>query len=287
MKDAKNTLKALPALCVFAGCSTDSFRLGEGAKLGDCEVRTAPDELRLSGRDGCLAFKPNSGLARIDDRIDLILPSPLRFENGCYVLEKELLERIATPLLFRRPFRAGTVMVDPGHGGDAPGAPGTIVHEKELNLAVALKLRDELEKRGFKVILTRDRDASVSLEERVKLAGDSGADLFVSIHHDASEDRSARGHSVYAPRDCSEFLGESTALAAGIQREILKLPGVVDRGVRFANFFVLRSPMPAALVELGFVSNAEEEKRMNDPIRQEAEAAAIASAIVNYCAGRK
>ena len=277
------TISALSAL-LLAGCAT-GYKLDDGAKLGDYEVRAAPEELRFTGRSGYLAFKPNSGHASIDGAVNLILPFPVRREDGKYILEKRVLDLVVAPLLTHCPAKAGTVTIDPGHGGDDPGAPGTLVPEKTLNLAVALKLKSELEKRNFKVLMTRERDVAVSLKERVRLAELSRAELFVSIHHDAAGNRKARGYSVYAPRDCSKHPGESTALAVSVQREIVKLPEVVDRGVRFANFYVLRSPMPAVLIELGFISNADEEKLINDPKRQEAEAAAIAAGIENYRAG--
>lgn len=284
MKNFWMTMFSLAALCSAAGCAS-GYRLGPGAELGDFEVCAVPGELRLAGKRGCLAFKPNSDRARIDGAVDLVLPSPMRYEDGKFVLEKPVIDRVISPLLFRRPLRAGTIMLDPGHGGADAGTPGTLVPEKTLNLAVALKLRSELEKRGFKVLMTRDRDVAVPLDERVRLAGLAGAGLFISIHHDAAENRKARGYSVYALRDDSKYSGDSVVLAAALQREIVKLPEVVDRGVRFANFRVLRSPMPAVLVELGFVSNPEEEKLMNDPRRQAAEAAAIADGIANSCAG--
>lgn len=284
MKNICMMSAALAMLASAAGCAA-GYRLGEGAELGDYEVHTAPDELRFTGRHGYLAFKPNSSRVRIDDRIDLILPSPMRRENGRYVLEKRVLDLVVAPLLLRRPVKAGVVMLDPGHGGSEPGAVGTLLPEKALNLAVALKLKTELEKRGFKVLMTRSTDITVPLKERVRIANASKADLFISIHHDAAANRKARGYSVYAPRTCSGHIGAGTALAAALQREIVKLPEVVDRGVRFADFHVLRSDMPAVLVELGFISNPDEEKLMNDPRRQEAEAAAIASGVVNYRAG--
>ena len=277
-------LISFAAFMLLSGCST-GYRLGDGATLGDYKVSAAPDELRFTGRYGYLAFKPNSAQVRIDDAVNLILPCPMRCEDGKYVLEKRVLDLVVAPLLLRRPVRAGVVMLDPGHGGSDSGAPGSLVPEKALNLAVALKLKTELEKRNFKVLTTRSRDVAISLGERVRAAADSKADLYVSIHHDSAVNRNARGYSVYAPRTCSMFPGESTALAAAIQREIVKLPEVTDRGVRFADFHVLRAPMPAVLVELGFISNPDEERLMNDPDRQAAEAAAIAAGIVNYRAG--
>ena len=275
----------VPSLALLlSGCV--GYRIEPGAELGkECHARCSSTELRITSPRGTLSFKPNSSAARIDDVMNMVIPRPINYEGRCYILEKRLLETIIYPLLLRRPAGIATVMIDPGHGGSEPGAPGTIRREKELNLAVALKLRDELERRGFNVIMTRDRDTTVPLRQRVEIANASPADIFVSIHHDAAHNTAARGYSIFAPRDCSDFTAESTVLAAAIQGEIVKLPHVVDRGVRFANFRVLHSAMPSVLLELGFVSNRDEEKMINDPGRQGLEAAAIADGIANYRAG--
>lgn|GEM_PF-2868673 len=278
-------LFAAAALLSAAGCA--SYRLEPSAKLGDYRVEANERQLEFANAAGSLLFKPDSAAAKVDGRVNLTLPYPVRRGDGKYLLEKRLLDHVVAPWLLRPPRPARTVMIDPGHGGSEPGAPGSITPEKHLNLAVAQLLREELEKRNFKVLTTRSADTTVPLRRRVGIADASGAQIFVSIHHDSAVNRKARGYSVYAPRSCSKFPGDSTALALAIQSEIVKLPQVVDRGVRFADFRVLYSAMPAVLVELGFISNADEEKLANDPRRQRAEAAAIADGIVNFCRGSR
>lgn len=275
---------AAAVLLSAAGCA--HYRLEPGARTGDYRIEATEQKLEFSNAAGTLIFKPGSAAVRADGNVNLFLPYPVRYDDGKYLIEKRLLDRVVSPWLLRPPRTVRTVMIDPGHGGREPGAPGTVIPEKDVNLAVARKLKLELEKRDFKVLMTRDGDDTVPLRRRVGIADGSGSDIFISIHHDSAVDRRARGYSVYA-RDGSQFTGGSTALALAIQSEIVKLPQVVDRGVRFADFRVLYSAMPAVLIELGFISNADEETLMNDPDRQRAEAAAIAAGIVNFCRGSR
>lgn len=202
-----------------------------------------------------------------------------------------------------RPERAiKRIVLDPGHGGESPGAVGRLgTREKVLVLDIARRLKRTLEKQGFEVILTRDSDKFVSLAERSRTGNGSKADLFVSIHANASPNRAACGLETYflseaktdweravaarenaafeveassAPTNAagdvgliladlaqSEYLVESSELAARIQEKTVSCARVRDRGVRQANFYVLRNNfMPAVLVEVGFLSNRSEEK---------------------------
>ena len=272
------------ALVLLAGCAT-GYRLEPGAELGDCRVEATAERLVFAENSRSLAFRPGSAAAVANDSVKVELPFEVPYADNEYLIEKRLLDRIVKPYLARPPVSGRRIVLDAGHGGKEPGARGALGPEKEVNLAVVIKLKDELEKRGFEVLTTRDADRTVTLKGRVDFANAAGTTLFVSVHHDAARNRSARGYSVYAGRDNSPCPGASFALALAIQSRIVKLPEVVDRGVRFANFRVLSAAMPAVLVELGFISNADEEKLMNDPARQAAEAAAIADGIVDYCRG--
>ena len=271
-------------ILLLAGCAT-GYRLEPGAELGGCRVEATAERLVLTGGSGSLVFRPESVAATAGGAVKIELPFAVPYADGEYLIEKRLLDRIVLPYLARPPASERRIVLDPGHGGREPGAPGTLAPEKAVNLAVVLKLKQELEKRGFTVLTTRDADRTVSLKDRVDFADAAGPALFVSIHHDSARNRAARGYSVYTGRDNTSFPGASFALALAIQSRIVKLPEVVDRGVRFADFRVLSAGMPAVLVELGFISNADEEKLMNDPARQAAETAAIADGIADYCRG--
>ena len=272
---------ALAALSLLAGCATH-YRFAPDAGKGDYRISATEKELRVSKGRSSLTFYPNSAEARIDGRIKLNMPWSVKYENGEFVIDARLLDRIVEPLLSKQMLDTDTVVIDAGHGGVHPGAVGAVYKEKDLNLAVAKLLKAELEKRGLKVIMTRETDMTLELRDRVKIADDSKSRLFISVHHNAAHTRDARGYSVYAPRDCSHFPRESVVLAACVQRELVKLPEVRDRGVNFADFRVLYSDMPALLVELGFISNPVEELIIGAPSRQKIEADAIAEGVVRY-----
>ncbi|MGH8123591.1 MAG: N-acetylmuramoyl-L-alanine amidase [Rudaea sp.] len=218
------------------------------------------------------------------------------------------------------------VMIDPGHGGDDPGAIGSGgTREKNITMAVAREFKRQLEKQpGMRGVLTRDGDYYVGLEDRYRKAREVKADLFVSIHADAFTSSDARGSSVWmlSPRgatsEAARFLADrenNADLVGGVkldrkdntlaavlldlsQGATLEASGVVaqqvlhalaklgptHRGyVEKANFVVLRSPdVPSILVETAFITNPEEEKRLNDAQKREQLAGAILNGVRNY-----
>jgi N-acetylmuramoyl-L-alanine amidase len=215
-----------------------------------------------------------------------------------------------------------TIVIDPGHGGDEVGARGPGgTYEKDIALSIARKLRAELvNSRGLQVFLTRDRDVEVSLDERTAIANNYKADVFVSIHANASRARGARGSEVYflsyqASDEESrrialvegmakpsvqvqpgsdlalilwdmaqaEHLEESSSLASRIQEELAVVTGSEGRGVKQAPFRVLvGAAMPAALVEVAFISNPEEEKLLASEVYQSKVASALARGLERY-----
>jgi N-acetylmuramoyl-L-alanine amidase len=215
-----------------------------------------------------------------------------------------------------------TVVIDPGHGGENPGArgPGGSL-EKDIALAIARRLRVELvNARGLQVFLTRDKDVDLELDDRTAIANNYKADLFVSIHANASRARGAKGSEVYflsyqasddesrrtallegaaeplpqasAGSDLAlilwdmaqaEHLEESSALASRIQEELAVVTGSEGRGVKQAPFRVLvGAAMPAVLVEVAFISNPDEEKLLASDEYQAKVASSLARGIERY-----
>jgi N-acetylmuramoyl-L-alanine amidase len=212
------------------------------------------------------------------------------------------------------------VVLDPGHGGSDTGAiAASGIQEKDLTLAIAQKLAAELEKQGLKAILTRTTDVSVPLTQRTALANFNQADLVVSIHLNSSPSKSVKGAETYylsqqatdlwasqlAQRENYEtgeevtpkgelnlvlwelaqvsHIRESAGLAETVQQEFNGLLGTKDRGVRQAPFIVLEgAQMPAVLVEVAFLSNALEAKRLADSVFQDQAAVALAKAILDF-----
>lgn len=176
--------------------------------------------------------------------------------------------------------REGTafVMIDAGHGGKDQGTSSGDVLEKDINLTVALMVAEELEKSGVSTALMRTDDTFVSLEDRAARANEKEVDLFVSIHCNYSEDdASVQGLECYY-RDGSE---EGEALADSIIASVEELDEVTTRGTKTEDFRVLRkTTMPAALVEIGYLSNAQECGNLTDKDYQQRLAQKIAEGIV-------
>jgi N-acetylmuramoyl-L-alanine amidase len=156
--------------------------------------------------------------------------------------------------------------VDAGHGGHDPGAVG-IVHnltEKLVNLDTALKLTKLLEGAGAKVILPRKTDVFIPLGQRVTMANNAKADIFVSIHANGHNNRSIGGTETYY--NSSYRPADSRRLASLVQQELVKELKLRDIGIKEGSFYVIRhTTMPSILLELAFLSNAHEESLLNQP----------------------
>lgn len=215
-----------------------------------------------------------------------------------------------------------TIVIDPGHGGKDPGAVGRRgTREKAITLKVSLYVRDLIKKRlGKKVLMTRDRDVFVALEDRADFANKHGADLFVSIHVNAHPRRSVKGLEIYyfgkasdrramevAAREnrqngisldpnlefiladlrTTKMVQDSLEFAwTTSERMVHRLDGryqVTNHGVKTAPFYVLRfTTMPSILAEIGYVSNPAEEKRLRSRAFQRQVAEAIFDGIKAY-----
>jgi N-acetylmuramoyl-L-alanine amidase len=214
-----------------------------------------------------------------------------------------------------------TIVIDPGHGGKDVGAIGPDgAMEKDLTLAVCRKLASALgAKTGARIVLTREEDTVVSLDQRTSIANQYKADLFLSVHMNAAVVKGARGSETYfLSADASDeiakkaaesentsvsaaaapssdlklilwdlaqqaYLQESSRFATDIQQEMNAIAGITNRGVKQAPFKVLvGATMPAALVEVAFISNPEEEAKLKSDAFVTTVVDAIARAVVKY-----
>ncbi len=187
--------------------------------------------------------------------------------------------------------KSKVIVIDPGHGGYDPGAIGvTGLEEKEFNLETALILRDKLEALGAEVILTRDDDSFISLTSRAAVANKVYADVFVSIHANASERSSTYGTSTYYYAPSSDPVlyaqyARRRQLADDVQDRLVSLLGTRDIGILQGNLSVLRNTkMPSILVESAFLSNAEDERRLKDRQFRDKVAQGIAEGLTAYFA---
>ena len=221
------------------------------------------------------------------------------------------------------------IVIDAGHGGEDPGAVGSKGKEKDVTLAVALEVGKLISENcpDVDVIYTRKTDVFIPLYNRSKIANDKHADLFISIHCNSSDNKSANGvetfvmglHKSESSLDVarkenaamllekdyqnkygdfnpnspesyvifslysSAYLQSSVQLASKVQKNLLKCTHFRDRQVQQAGFWVLHKvAMPSILVELGFISNKNEEAQLLDPTFQKALAASICNAFIEY-----
>jgi N-acetylmuramoyl-L-alanine amidase len=175
------------------------------------------------------------------------------------------------------------VMIDAGHGGSDPGAISlTGKFEKDVNLAIAKKTADLLKQdRKFQVILSRSQDTYLSPADRVKLANQNGVDLFISIHANTASQPSVKGTETYYWRE------DSKTFANILHKHVVIAFGSTDRKVKQERFAVLRDTvMPAALLEIGFMTNTSDEIRMHEEQVQLQISLAIVAAIKEYYAIR-
>jgi N-acetylmuramoyl-L-alanine amidase len=206
------------------------------------------------------------------------------------------------------------VVLDPGHGGSNTGAQGPGIHEKQLTLQLANQVAAHLRDHGIDVVLTRTDDRTLTLRQRVEVADSLPADLFISIHANASPTRAQRGYETYVltvkgvdidgralrsdtttprpgvdpdvalvlddvERGASQW--EAAELAARVQHNLRERRGAEgDRGVRQdAHHVLLGATMPAILVEVGFIDHPVEGRQLQEPGVQKQLASAIAEAI--------
>lgn len=171
------------------------------------------------------------------------------------------------------------VVLDPGHGGDDPGAVGIGgLYEVEIVDPVADRVAELLEENGVSVVLTRTEDIEVDLPPRVDLANRLDANLFVSIHANAVDlsRPEVNGIETY-------YYSAGEQLAQTIHASMIDATGGPDRRVRTARFYVLRNTdMPAVLLELGFVTGELDAERLSDPDYRNLLAEAIARGILQY-----
>lgn len=169
-----------------------------------------------------------------------------------------------------------TVVIDAGHGGYDSGATTRYAgKEKNLALGVAQRLQPKLEAAGFQTVMTRTGDSYIPLDTRARISNGQVNSIFVSVHFNYSPNRAIHGAEVY-------YKSRSSAkIAERVLAQITALPGVSSRGVKTANFRVLKkNRYPAILVECGFLTNPSEGMRCASGAYQEALAMAIARGIL-------
>jgi N-acetylmuramoyl-L-alanine amidase len=173
-----------------------------------------------------------------------------------------------------------TVIIDPGHGGHDKGGQWGKVYEKHLALDTSIRLEAHLKKMGYNTILTRRSDYFVSLPGRMQMANKHRNAIFISIHYNYTWKQQVSGIETFYHNQ------QSHQLAKDVHRGMMSRVKVVDRGVKYARYYVIRNTtMPAILVEGGFVSNSNERSRMKTAWFRDAVARGVADGVQRYRRG--
>ncbi len=170
------------------------------------------------------------------------------------------------------------ILIDPGHGGNDTGALRGSVLEKDLTLQIALKVRECLREKGLtKIVMTRTTDTTLTLDDRVQTSNSHNADIFVSIHINASVKSEIKGIETHYYTD------SGYEVAKIIHKELMDNVNATDRGLFKSKFYVINhTEAPAVLLELGFISNDSERNALLSEQRQTDSARAIADGIVKF-----
>jgi N-acetylmuramoyl-L-alanine amidase len=176
-----------------------------------------------------------------------------------------------------------TIILDPGHGGSDPGAGAFGLSEKTATLATSLKVNSLFKNTPFKVAMTRTSDTYPTLTQRTNFAKNNGGDVFVSIHANSASAAATGTETYYYSAAKNPYVADSKLLASKIQARMLTAWDLNNRGAKVGNFAVLReNNMPAALAELGFITNKGDNEKLKSEYWQTAAAKAIYLGILDY-----
>ncbi len=301
----------------------------------DSFIRTA-----VITKNGKIVLRPGSDRILVNGE-ERKLGSPVLFTNGAVFVPVTFVKNNLGLIVEARPYAEKgfekipqihgpgkysikAIVIDAGHGGKDPGAIGRRldIREKDLTLSIAKKLKRILEDGGIGVIMTRESDEFISLPERVRIANSSGADLFISIHINASRSRSMNGFECYylseatndnaraleafenatLKTDEGTVIEHSNSLDKTLwdmkltenRRESAQLAGDIcnavdnslvtrNRGVKTARFYVIKfTRIPSVLVEVGYLSNKFEELKLKDDSYADRMADVIAKGVSTY-----
>jgi N-acetylmuramoyl-L-alanine amidase len=307
---AAKLLFSLALLFLVAGNLSASFIVSAGRRyISDDEFaaryrmtsRNLGSRVELSDGVRKATLYPDKRYAIVNNIRCSLSFAPIR-RGKLYISQLDMLS-LFDALLGRRSVpwhKVGVIVLDPGHGGKDQGGAGLLYKEKDLTLQLAKKVSLLLQRAGYKVLLTRQGDSFLDLSARAAFANRNKADLFISIHSNATSNRTVSGIETFvmtpsgAPSDSStqavntRYPGNaannnSVALSGHIHRQLLAKTKAVDRGLKRARFQVLREVnCPAVLLEIGFLSNREEERKLGSDAYQNEIARGIAAGIMAY-----
>ena len=280
--------------------------LADIASLYGLPLKVAGKKIVVEGRYTKLEFAGENRQAVLNG-VSVWLHAPVYQVKGKWSVSDAdaqfLVDPVVRPTAYIGSRGTRTVMLDPGHGGKDPGAiAANGLQEKAVALDIALRVRAILSAAGVRVLMTREKDVFVDLAARPAAAAKQKADLFVSIHLNATANTAVHGLETYItavedyppttepklagkyPRKPNNAYNHSNSvLGHQLQKAVQSITRAEDRGLRHARFVVIReSTMPAILVECGYLTNPTEANRLSTSSYRDTIAQGIAQGILNY-----
>ncbi len=274
--------------------------LQEIAKVYGMTMTTNQTSCTLRNNVNYMRFEFNKKTATINGiKVSLLLPAAI--QKGTPIIGLKDYYYVLDPIFNKKALKRQyirTIILDPGHGGEDNGTHGLISKEKNVALAITRKVASILTASGYKVVMTRNSDKTISLESRVEVISRYDGDVFVSIHcNSAKKDITGYETFVLAPQGTSSTYSNKIVYKyekgnhydknnekLGYEiNKALSRTGRTDRGLKHARFAVLKyASKPATLVEVGFLSNPYEERLLNSNAYQDKVARAIATGIISF-----
>ena len=273
-----------------------NFYRFDALNISKGELKFQSPKVKMTIKNGSDNLYINSVLFRLSYKVTQ--------KNGHYLFSRidlaKLIDPVLRPSYIKTAKRFGTVIIDPGHGGTDPGSVNRYGKEKDFNLRLAKILMKDLERKGFRVRMTRSSDVYPTLGQRVSFANRIPDAIFVSIHFNSFVNSTAKGIETYAlsPRGSgthnsrgvrNNFLegnrrdSENIALATAVHAAVMKKTQAEDRGIKRDRFTVLAGlSMPAVLLEGGFLSNPAEAKKIASTSYLSIISQEVANGIVTY-----
>lgn len=210
------------------------------------------------------------------------------YPNWTKVKSKNVVGYVKNDYISNKPLSINkelVITIDAGHGGKDPGTHFGDLNEKDITLDTAIKVRDLFNNSNVKVVLTRDTDQFIDLNERVTIAKNNKSILFVSIHVNSGSGEMGGGLETYyyANQGKNPFIADSQLLANSLQTNMLNAWKLTNRGVHHGNFQVIRdNSMPAVLTELGFIDSKNDQQMLSSTQQRTIIAGAIHDGIIQY-----
>lgn len=245
-----------------------AFDLGSISKTGDAIYLLMKKGIAKGKSDG--TFGEGESITRADiavfiaNAVKLVNPSASASRDISYI-------------------RTQTIVIDPGHGGDDPGALGYNMKEKDVVLDVSKQVESMFKNTPFNIRLTRSTDYFIKLSDRVALAQQYKGNVFVSVHANAFNGSTSGTETYYYSAATNPYSSDSELLAKKIQARMLDALQLRDRGTKEAGFYVIKyNTMPAALAELGFIDNSTDAQKLASRTYRTKAAKAIYLGILDY-----